>query len=279
MKIIDIRQGIPEWKQLRYTKIGCSDLADIMGVGFNSLYSLWREKVLELEREDNDDMRRGREQEPIALASFNKFMQADYKPIVATSDAHEWLMCSFDGWNGHMSVEIKCPRSKHHAEVPAYYMPQLQGSMAVSGADNCYFWSWYNGFGIPHVVQRDQKYIDDVLIKAKEFWDRVVNFDPPPMGKGDFIDRDQDPVWMIEAEKFSRAKRDYKEAEKRLEDIKQNLISLAAGNSCVGHGVRLAKVPYKGRISYDDIPEVKQIIKNINVEMYRSPAKEIWRVS
>lgn len=189
MKIIDIKQGSPEWKKLRYSKIGCSDLADIMGCGFGSPYKKYCEKIYEIEIPDNEDMKRGRDNEAIALAAFNYEYASDRDllPCVAISDEHEWLMCSFDGWDGQTSVEIKCPRKCHHKEIPLYYIPQLQGSMAVSNAEIAHFWSWYNGTGELFSVKRDQQYIDEMLLRAKEFYDRVISFNPPPKQLRDCI--------------------------------------------------------------------------------------------
>jgi len=57
---------------------------------------------------------------------------------------HDWLGCTPDGFvsDTHI-VEFKCPYSQKLYElVPAYYMPQIQGQMAIIGADACDFVCW-----------------------------------------------------------------------------------------------------------------------------------------
>ncbi len=281
MKILEgLEQGSEQWKKLRYSKIGCSDLSVIMGINlWKTPYQLWREKIMQIDTPDNEDMKRGREGEAAALKNWNTDIVVDdqefhYKPIVAISDAHDWLMGSFDGWNGCYPLEIKCPR-KHHESIPDYYIPQLQGLMAVSGAEIAYFFSWCNGIGRCIDISKDQAYIDEMLVKAKEFYDRLINFDPPPMGPKDFLDKDEDLGWKTLAEKFIIAKHKRIEAEIEEGLLKRTLIEHAEGHSTKGCGVRVTKVITKGRIDYDAIPE----LKGLDLEKYRGETKEIWRVT
>jgi len=56
-------------------------------------------------------------------------------------------------------VEVKCPAHNVHEEIPAVYMAQIQGQMAICERDWCHFVSYHrtNGMRV-FVVPRDDAY-------------------------------------------------------------------------------------------------------------------------
>jgi len=84
--------------------------------------------------------------------------------------------------NGKL-IEIKCPlRREIKAEVPVYYMPQLQLLMEILNLDQCDFiqykpaditWPAPAEFVVVHVL-RDREWFQESLPVFKEFWDKVV---------------------------------------------------------------------------------------------------------
>jgi putative phage-type endonuclease len=57
---------------------------------------------------------------------------------------HDWMGCTPDGFAmDDKIVEVKCPWSKMYSEIPAYYMAQIQGQMAITGEKSCDFVVWF----------------------------------------------------------------------------------------------------------------------------------------
>ena len=180
-------QGTPQWHALRANKIGASDAASILGIGYNSIDKLWRIKTgLEVVKQ-NAAMRRGSLLEPKARQQFIETIGARYEPAIYVSKQYPWLMASLDGINdsGTAILEIKCGGNKLHCDamngiVPPYYYSQMQHQLLVTGLETCYYYS-FDGedSGALVIIQRDQAYIDDYLPKSKKFWDCIQSLTPP----------------------------------------------------------------------------------------------------
>ena len=97
---------------------------------------------------------------------------------------HSWLGGSPDGiTESGKLLEIKCPLKRDiKAEVPVYYMPQLQLLMDILDLEQCDFiqykpneitWPAPAEFVVVHVL-RDRKWFQDQLPVMKAVWDKVV---------------------------------------------------------------------------------------------------------
>ena len=108
----------------------------------------------------NDDMWRGIEHEPYARDVYSGHYQQAVECGFMRLDGDGWTLgYSPDGLVGDDGlIEVKCPRPKGHIttilrnEVPAFYMPQLQAGLLVSGRK----WVDYISFvgGMPLFVKR-----------------------------------------------------------------------------------------------------------------------------
>lgn len=87
--------------------------------------------------------------------------------------------CSPDGLLEDCGAEVKCPEAKNHVKyllggkVPEEYLPQVHGSMCVTGMDSWYFLSYRRGF--PKLllnVQRDEKIQAQISLALVEFLSR-----------------------------------------------------------------------------------------------------------
>jgi len=109
--------------------------------------------------EGNADTDRGNELEPEARAEFSRIMGLEAREVGFITRDDEVIGCSPDSLIYSPTqpdvpiagLEMKCPRSKHHArylvdgELPAKYKPQVHGSMAVTGLRYWYFMSYCPG--------------------------------------------------------------------------------------------------------------------------------------
>jgi predicted phage-related endonuclease len=96
---------------------------------------------------------------------------------------HRHIYCHLDGWDS----ELECPAEVKHSngfantrEKAAYYMPQLQHTMAVTEADKIIF-SVIAGNNDPDpvVVDRNQLYIDQLIDLENSFWWHVTEDSAP----------------------------------------------------------------------------------------------------
>jgi len=178
-------QRSPAWLKWRQSRIGASDAAIIIGANtFKSIGQLLDEKLgIRAPEEENEAMKRGNELEEKARLAFENDTGHIVFPQVCVHPVHDWMIASLDGMTieKDIIVEIKCPGDKVAHEtfksqkIPAYYIPQLQHQMAVTGVDKIYYYSFFDGdycenFTCLLTCERDQAYIDDMIEKEKIFY-------------------------------------------------------------------------------------------------------------
>lgn len=187
MRLVNLKQGTPEWYQFRRTHIGASDAVSIMGLSpWKSPLELYEDKVFQLDQKENPYMHRGKQLEPIALEEFEKETGLIMFPAVYIHENIDWMCASFDGitLEEDAILEIKCPGKKDHEEalkgkVPKKYIPQLQHQLFLSGLDFAYYYSFDGCKGIILEVKRDQDFIDKLIEKEFEFWHCLLTLTPP----------------------------------------------------------------------------------------------------
>jgi len=174
MIVHEHEQGSPEWFAARRGIPTASEFSKILtSTGKPStsaqtyLYTLVAERLAgqEVDPFTNEWMERGKELEAEARDLFVMLTDQDIPTVgFITDDAHT-IGCSPDGWNG-VGLEIKCPKASTHVKYllsggcPADYVPQVQGSMYVTGAPEWWFMSYYPGLD-PLIVRvpRDEDWI------------------------------------------------------------------------------------------------------------------------
>lgn len=196
MAIISVEQGSAEWLKLRQSHITATDMSIIMGSNpFKTPAELWREKMgLTPPQESNAAMERGSRLEPEARAKVTEVLGYGFYPEVIVSDEHPWAMASLDGFVSlkdgiDLILEIKCPKEATHLDTvlnhsyPPYYHDQMQWQMLVSGAKECYYFSYrpeYTNAPWGYVsVLPDKEWHKQMLEKGYEFYQRLCNFDEP----------------------------------------------------------------------------------------------------
>lgn len=289
MKKLNIEQGSPEWHALRKNHIGSSDAPIIMnGEHFGRTpYKLWEEKLGLSERKGvTSAMQRGTDLEPIARQLFMDKMGETFFPATVKSSELDYTMASLDGLNltCTMALEIKCPNANDHEKavsgsVPDKYMAQLQHTLAVTGLDMIYYFSYFlTSMGIgTHVtlkVGRDESYIKKLLDKEAEFWECKQSFVAPPLNEKDFVQR-QDDTWTQPAAHLLELEREIEELEKEKEHFRKHLIELAGGQNSEGGGIRLNRIIRKGSVDYGKVP----MLQGVDLDPYRKSYSESWRIT
>lgn len=186
--MINLRQGSPQWHEFRRQGIGGSDAAIIMGISpFRTRLELWQEK-LELIPPPivNSSMQRGVILEPVARRLYEQMTGIDVVDVIRISKEYPWMFSSLDGisLDQKIIVEIKCTSRKNHdlaknKKIPTYYMPQVQHQISVCGVDYCHYFSFDGNDGVVVVVERDDKYIRDLIEMEKEFYNCMIMLTEP----------------------------------------------------------------------------------------------------
>ena len=192
-------QGSAEWLEWRRQGIGSSEVPVLMGESdYSTPSAIFRiKRGIDPEQVSNWAMQRGVEAEPRIRALYELQEGIDCPPVTVEHAEYPFLRASLDGWEPGLElvVEFKYPGKEKHQEalqgrVPACYRGQRQYQLAVTGAKEAHYVS-FDGVGIAIVkVFRDEEYIARMLQVVKEFWERVVNNDPPPLTENDFLTLD-----------------------------------------------------------------------------------------
>lgn len=186
------------WAEERQYGLGASDAAAALGMSeYKSRYALWAEKTGLVPREDlsdREDVQFGVKLERIVLETLAERTGRVVTPWTQTSivvhPEHSWLRCTPDAFQtdddkGGGIVQAKTTSAwllhKWDAdEPPLMPMIQIQTEMAVTGAE----WGtlcclvggqkfrWYD-------VERDDRFITQLIRALGEFWQLVVTRTPP----------------------------------------------------------------------------------------------------
>lgn len=279
--LIDIEQDTTEWHEFRSQGIGASEAPTIMGVGYLTPHMLWEQRLgLKPKQEANSSMQRGKDLEPIARDMFTSQTGIKMKPALRIHSELSWMRCSLDGISDDGRIlEIKCPNRKRHQMamdgiIPPEYYPQLQHQIEVCNTDSAFYAS-FDGQSLKVLeIGRNDEYIKSLKANEEIFWECLQNLENPEL-----IDRDFElidtPEWKQYSEQYLEADRLNKKSEKLKEEAKRNLILLGGFKNVRGNGIKLSKTKRKGNVDYSAIPEIREI----NLELYRKPAIEVWRIS
>lgn len=188
-----VEQGSHEWLAERAGKVSASKFGLILTPGGKKTTGETRTKYLcQLAGErisgqpeesfQSEWMARGNEIEPLARDHFERKTGLFVAQVgMVYLDDKRTISCSPDGMIGDDSgLEIKCPKLSTHIgylrgdALPTTYIPQVQGSMMVTGRDTWNFLSFHPLVVELHkLVERDVKYCA-ILREAVEEFDAEV---------------------------------------------------------------------------------------------------------
>lgn len=285
LKRLDVSQDTPQWLEMRKNFVGASDSPVIMHESpWKTPFELWEEKVgLKQFSFVTPAMQRGKDMEHIARYEFEKLTGKKYLPVVVKHPDNDFMIASLDGLSEDEKsiVEIKCPKKVDHelakkGQVPRHYYAQLQHQLACCGLDMAYFYSFDGEQGCIVEVYKDASYIDTMVKREEAFIKCVRQFCPPSLCEKDYIEV-IDPKWEMLSKKYVKLKRLLSNLETKEKEIREELIHIAGGLNSTGNGIKLSKVVRKGSIDYDAMLKQEKI--QVNLERYRKPSIESWRIS
>lgn len=283
--IVELTQNTAEWLDFRRNKIGASDLPIIMGFSpYSTPLSLWKRKLgFEPEPIMSAAMQYGRDTEDFVRKLVQDSLNKEFRPQVFQNDVYDWAIASVDGYNDNedIVIEIKCANKNDHAEaingqVPLKYYPQLQWQYFVTEAKKLFYCSYNDNLAIVE-VKKDDEFIDKAVKQAKEFYERLVNFDPPKEEEKD-IRIINDSSFKEIADEWKELIKMKKEIEKRENELKQKMLEYADGYNSEGYGVKMTKVIRKGTVDMSKIYQ-KFNISEKDVEGFRKKSTYYWKVS
>ena len=279
----NIHQGSDEWKALLSKTIGSSDAAVIMGVSpYKTRYQLWSEMVSCQRQEiDNPAMAYGRKNEPFARQLFEEYIGCTMLTPVLLHPLDHRIRASYDGMNLEKTIacEIKCCNLDEFnlvekGVVPARYVPQLQHLMMVASLKKIYYVAFHGGEISVVEVESDEHYIDRLFFEEQKFLAMVEILEAPELCDKDYVERDED-LWKVCATKWKIVNRQLKGLEDEEQSLRKVLIGLSMGQSSKGAGIQVVRSMRKGSVDYEKM--IKK--ENLDLEIYRRPSVETWRIS
>lgn len=281
-----VEQNTKEWEDLRKTKIGASDAPIIMGDSpWKTPNQLWKEKSGLVENTyKSAAMQKGHDSEQHGRDIFKKETGVEVFDKVLIHTDCEWMMASLDGISEDCKtcVEIKtCGKEDFEKalknEVPKKYVAQLQHQLCVTGLDKMYYLALSYSDITEYVlfeVQRDQKYIEKMLLKEAQFFSCMQNFSEPALTDRDYVVRD-DSQFINICSLLSNLKKEMDLIKEKEKEYREILISMSEGKNCICNDVKIQQVISSGRIDYSSIPE----IQDIDLERYRKSPSKSWRIT
>jgi putative phage-type endonuclease len=216
--------GIPEaeWLALRRTGIGGSDVGALLGMSkYTSPYELYLDKRGELtERPRSEELERaakwGHLHEPNLAAEFSRIHGLKTRRVgLIRHETDSWRLANLDRQvagcpDGPCFLEIKT-RSAYKANewapsgsddgVPDTEALQTYHYLDVTGYQHCHVAVLINGNDDRYYrINRDPELAADVREMEWEFWQRIVNGDPPPIDDSAALAELLATLWTSQAE-------------------------------------------------------------------------------
>lgn len=278
-KILDLIQGSPEWHTWRKGKIGASMIASVMGLNpFETPLQIYYRIMDDLQVEENEAMRLGKELEVVARQRYNEKHGVNFQPICIESLEFPWMIASLDGFLDGKAIEIKCGEKTHKiaqfGEIPPYYYPQLQWIMHIVGLNEMIYISFYNDEMIEIPVKRDAMFVEKMVECVKLFYIRLQEFDPPPAGDKDYTCI-EDREAVESAYEYKRLCAEIESLEKLKEMKRLELIERSGKRNVKIGPLKVTRIVSKGRVDYKGAATAS----GINLEPFRGQQMESWRIA
>ncbi len=285
MKIIDLVQGSEAWLSWRKTVITATDCPAILGSSpWTTAYKCWQRKLdLVPAQESNEAMERGTRLEPLIRERFISRHGLNMKPVVVESSEYNFLAASLDGLSdcGKYILEIKTGGQKlykmaHEGTIPAYYMDQIQHQLLVTGVEKCFYMVGSEDESKDIVIEVSplSEFAKTYIPVARAFLKCVAFNEPPALQESDYKDMTNEPQWCNYADEYRKLNEQIKALEMVKESYRQELLNLCHDQNCQGNGIKIIKTNQRGRVAYDEIPE----IKGVDLEKYRKGSTPIWKI-
>lgn len=184
----------PSWLKARKTGVGGSDAGAILGISkWQTPLAVWVDKTTPLTQVDEptEDQRWGLLKEPVILQEYARAVGAklEMMPMIRSAE-HPFMLASLDALahlpDGLRVVDAKSTRSDDGwgepgtDAIPADYAAQAHHYMAVTGIMRVDFAVLIGSadFRI-YTVEADPEIQAGLVAREAEFWQRVVDRNPP----------------------------------------------------------------------------------------------------
>lgn len=176
-----------QWLAARQGYITSTDSASIFGVGYEgtSPYTVWGAKTGIVPAEDRDaiPLMVGRSGEEIAKRLFETIYKVKVQRVGVSLFLHPtipWLATSLDGfceWESYGTVVTEFKKVRFHEldewrgdGVPLKHQVQIQHELEVTGLSHGLAIALTDDELLIRLVPRNQRFIDAMLERLKEFW-------------------------------------------------------------------------------------------------------------
>ncbi|NOV30735.1 MULTISPECIES: YqaJ viral recombinase family protein [Methylomonas] len=305
MKVIDVSQRSDAWRQWRLQGISASEAAIVMNRSpYKTPWRLWAEKiglVLEASLDNNPLILAGIQQEPEALQRFEDKHDLMLLPLCGESEQFPLMRASFDGLSdANEPVEIKCPHETTFLDVllnretsAAYqlYWCQVQQQLLVADAGRGFLFFYHQGQDIEFEIQRDERFLTELVESAMDFWLAVKSKKEPPKDPERDLylpNGEAEQQWQQLAATYRQRAltiQDLKSQINQLEDeqsrIENTLVLLMGDYVAAEHsGLRISRFQSQGAIDYKAALQALQPdVQAAALEVYRKPSATRVRVT
>lgn len=286
---IDLTPNTRRWLTFRETRVTATDISAIMGNSpWKSLATLYGQKKGLVDPEPmNEAMERGIALEGEARIWFYRKTGLLMNPEVVVCDKNARFMASLDGIDFYNTciLEIKCPGKKtidlaSKGEIPIYYRDQIQWQLNCSGVSTGYYCAYDGQDGHIIRVDRDQDYIDKMIIEAEKFLWNLDN-DVPPVDEDSVVQIELDKEQAEIANSWLHVSSMIKDLEAREKVLRMRLADMGDDSSCeLQHGgrslIKMTRVQRKGTVKWEEVCSAWNI-SNDEVEKFRSDQIGFWK--
>lgn len=294
-KIKHLNQNTPEWHEWRLHHLGGSDAATVMFLNpYRDPYKLWLEKTGRTppQRDWSNGVetpaQRGLRLEPEARQLYCMQRACFAPPACIENDreGEEFMAASLDGLADDRIIEIKCPTDARihlmarEGSIPAEYYAQVMHNVQVAGVERADYVSYYHDDLIIIPVERDEKFLEELVSTEKLFWSWVQDNCFPFPADNIVVDLANDREALESINRlldFRRMKEDVEEKERiELATLKRRLVECG---KAIAPNALLHWERRRGWIQWREIPEVQALLKSgIDLEAYRGPDVLSFRV-
>lgn len=273
MKILDLTQGTQEWIDFRYSKVTATDIACIMTGGENQAFHLLKRKKNREGIKRTSSMLRGSAMEDIARRWRFGNKKTINNPCIMNEDC-DWLMASLDVLHAkdRLVAEIKCPEEPvENAQLYAGYKKawwQVQCALYVTGYDRGEIIIYHPLMKAVEIIERDEKAIQDLLIKGKQFYDLLISEEE--IKTSSIEDNDNDFY-----EKAKKIEENIKFWSQKKEELKNEAILKHNKSPFVCFGLTLTKVEDSETVDY----KKAAICNKLDLSDYKTIKEGYWRLT
>jgi len=285
---INLEQNSPEWLQFRQTHIGASDISSIIEVSpWKTLYQLWTEKKEKSfpTFKPNAAMKYGTMMEPIVRDMFIAKTGVSYSPQVHECDVWNVACASLDGisFDGTKLIEIKCPNRKviemaRNEKIPEYYFCQIQWSLLCTKAEVCSYICYDREAKelIHFDVKKNEKYQNNLLKKAKEFWESLQN-DTPPEDSDEKWHHNTEADYINAANEYIHLSTKIEHLKTLKEEVKKKIVSLVDNKNTRGAGLKVCYCEGKATLNQAKLHKDLNLTKEF-IRSYSEKSKPFWTI-